>query len=384
MPIEIQAIPTTLIAIAVWLLSFIITYITIPRIIYLAKAKNLVDKPNGRSSHKESTPTLGGVAFFLSLVVTLFVISFFYDHSQSGMSIVVGLTILFFIGVKDDIIALSPRTKLISQLIAALTLLSNQEFWVQSFDGCLGIDTIPMYLSILMGCFIIFSIVNSFNLIDGINGSASMVGISIFGAFAYLFFSVGLTYYALVSLVGTAFLLAFLRYNLSKTQKIFMGDTGSLIVGFLIGALILRFLSLDAAQLEQIGILPSNKFPVALAIPFIPFVDTLRVFTIRILKNRKPFTADRNHVHHIMIDYTHLSHSQASLLLGFFNLLAFAFIFFLSTKLAFFKVVGILLLMICVFAGILFSFNKNYASCKKKQKIRKALQKAKDNTFFFF
>lgn len=375
-----EKISVEVIAVFISVISFFVTYMVIPPIINLVKKKNLIDEPNNRSSHKESTPTLGGIAFYLSIVISLFFVSFFYDYSQLSLSIVVGVTILFAIGVKDDLAAINPRTKIIAQLLSSFILLSNVDFCISSFSGFLGINIIPIWFSVLMGSFIILSTVNSYNLIDGINGSASMVGITIFVAFFYVFFLVNLVYYALISLVGIAFLFAFLRYNLSKNQRIFMGDTGSLIVGFLIGLLILCFLSLDNEVLELVGILPENKFVVVLSIAFIPFFDTLRVFTIRILKNGKPFLADRNHVHHIMIDYMHLSHTKASVFLGIVNISVFILIFFISTKLSAMLVIFIFILIIFAFTGILFYFNKSLATRKKKYKIRKILQNR--NLFF--
>lgn len=378
----IQSIPLGIIIVIIFLLSFMTTYLSVPRVIYVAKKKGLVANPNNRSSHKESTPTIGGVSFFLSLMVSLFVLSKFHNDSHISMSIATGLTILFFIGLKDDIVALRPRTKMISQFIAAIVILSNERLMPMTFDGFLGINLLPWWLAMLFGVFVILSIVNSYNLIDGINGSASMVGVVIFAVFAYLFFSAGEVYYGLLSVAGIGFLLAFLRYNLAK--KIFMGDTGSMIVGFVLGVLTLRLFSCNTDCLQNMSINPINKFIIAISILFIPFVDTARVFLIRLVKHGKPFSPDRNHVHHVIIDFMHLSHCQASLLLAFINTTAFITILVADRFLEIEQMLLLLSFMVLSFAGALFYFNRSFAARKKKQKIRKALQKTKENNFYLF
>lgn len=370
-------------AIGVFILSFIITYLAIPRIIFVVKNKNLMDSPNSRSSHVEQTPTLGGVAFFLSLVVSsIFLES--YDSNNVVLSIVAGLTVLFFVGLKDDLVVITPKTKIVAQLLAVLFLLINGDFYSLSFSGFLGLNTTPYWIAIAFGCFVTLSIINSYNLIDGINGSASMVGIVIFSCFSYLFFSANLYFYFLLSIVCVGFLLAFLRYNLSETKKIFMGDTGSMIVGFVIGIMTLKFLTLTTSELEMIGIIPINKFIVIIGLLFIPFVDTLRVFTIRVFKRVSPFKPDRNHVHHVMIDYMKLSHPKASFILAIVNLFSFVTLFYFNINFSTKALCLLLFFMIVSFSCVLFYFNKSYEALKSKQKIKDVVSKASNGNLNLF
>ena len=149
-----------------------------------------------------------------------------------------------------------------------------------------------------------------------------------------------------------------------------MGDTGSMIVGFLIAVLAIKFFSLNTELLESAVITPSNKVWVLLSILFIPFFDTTRVFTTRLLRHGQPFKADRSHIHHVMIDYMKLSHSQASLLLAAINLSVFITILSLNTSLSPLYL-GIVLGVIFIgLAGLLFYVNRSYHIRKKKQKIR--------------
>lgn len=354
--------------ICVFLLSLGVAYFSLPSIIYVSKYKNLMDKPNARSSHKEKTPTLGGISFFVSLVFSLFLLRFF-DNDNVGINILSGVGVLFFVGLKDDLVGV-PSTKIIGQIIATLMLFLGTGLKITTLDNFLGITDIPYWLSIFMSCGMMMMIVNSYNLIDGINGSAAMVGIVIFGIFAYVFYDAQLYYYFLLSILCIGFLLAFLRYNLSVRKRVFMGDTGSMIAGFLIAVLAIKFFALNTEALESAIIHPTNKIWVLLAIIFIPFFDTTRVFTTRLLRHGQPFKADRSHIHHVMIDYMKLSHSQASLLLALINLAVFVTILFFNTRISPLMLGILFIAFSIVLAIILFIVNRGYHNLKNKQKIR--------------
>ena len=355
--------------------SFIVSYLVIPRIISIVRIKNLMDKPNQRSSHKEKTPTMGGVAFFASLLSSLDCLQV-YDSHKLGLSLVIGLLILFYIGIKDDLVGVSPRTKIIGQMLSFIFVMDSDELSITSLNGFLGFYELPLWISYFLGIFIIISIVNAYNLIDGINGSASMVGIMIFSIFSYIFYQTKDYYFVLLSISSIGCLTAFLRYNISKKNSIFMGDTGSLLIGFVIGVCTLRFLNLPIERLSMANINYYNKFVLVFIILYIPFVDTMRVFLIRILKHRSPFFADRNHIHHIMIDYMMLSHIQASLLLALFNLLVFIFFYIANLYISTITLFIVLFLFIIGTTLILFYYNRSFSVRRNKQKIQRIL----DNT----
>lgn len=366
-----------LLSLLIVLQSFVVSYLIIPRIISIVRTKNLMDNPNQRSSHKERTPTMGGVAFFASIVCSLYLLQA-HDAYKIGLSLAVGLLILFYIGVKDDLVGVAPSTKIIGQMLAFIFMMDSSELAINSFNGFLGIYELPLWFSYALGAFIIISIVNAFNLIDGINGSASMLGIMIFAAFSFIFYQTKDYYFVLLSLSCIGCLLAFLRYNISnnKSKGIFMGDTGSLLIGLIIGVCTLRFLNLSVDDLLLANVKYYNKFVLIFIILFIPFVDTMRVFLIRILKHRSPFFADRNHIHHIMIDYMKLSHIQASLLLAFFNLIVFG-LFYVANL--YFSTTTLFVLLIIFVIGttlLVFYYNRSFAVRRNKQKIQKIL----DNT----
>ena len=356
-------------AVFVFLLSFSVAYFALPSIIYVVKQKNLMDNPNERSSHKEKTPTLGGISFFVSIVFTLMVFRPF-DIDQVGINILSGVGVLFFVGLKDDLVGVKPSTKIIGQIIATLMLFFSTDLKITTLDGFLNITDIPYWTSVFISCAIVMAIVNSYNLIDGINGSASMVGMVIFSAFAYVFYDAEMYYYFLLSILCIGFLLAFLRYNLSNKKRVFMGDTGSMIVGFILAVLAIKFFALDTTSLESAVINPANKVWVLLSIIFIPFFDTTRVFTTRIIRHGKPFKADRSHIHHVFIDYLKLSHAKASILLASINLSVFIVILCLNTYLSSLWLGVLLTSIFIILSAMLFYVNRSYHSLKSKQKVR--------------
>lgn len=360
----------------VFLVSFSITYVSVPKIISICIEKKLFSIPSYRNFHKEQTPTMGGIAFYLSLIISLFVIHLFYPQKE-GISIIAGLSILFFIGVKDDLVNVSPRVKILFQLFALTFLFTNPVFHITSFDGFMAIGEIHFVVSIVLSVFIVLFIINSYNLIDGINGSASMVGIIILSIFTYFFLKSYLLYYAMLSISMIASLLAFLRYNLSKREPVFMGDTGSLVVGFVVSILTLRLLSATSDELSLMEITPISKFVIVLSILFIPFLDTARVVCIRIIEKKKLFLPDRNHIHHVIIDYVQLTHAKASLLLAFVNLGVFLFVYLMSKYLSIIGTTVLFILLSFFMVGLLFYFSGGFSERKKKLKIQKLYQKKK-------
>jgi len=340
----------------------------IPILIEIIRKKKIMDDPNARSSHKIQTPSLGGFVFFVVLMMCMFFLSL-HDTESVGPHIIPALTILFFVGLKDDLMVLDPKKKIIAQLAAITFLIAHGALIPSDFYGFLGISQVPVWLGIAFSYFMILCIINAYNLIDGIDGLAALVGIVIFSFFGFIFYELELHYYASLALVCTGFLIAFLRYNLSNTNKIFMGDTGSMIVGFLIGLMTLRFLSVDTNQLIKIHIVPENIFYVILAILFVMLIDTLRVVVIRLLNKKGPFSPDRNHVHHILIDYG-WSHIKASLLIATVNILMIVLILELNESLTDLQLLFVFCLLSLLAILIIFSMNGNYSALKQKIKIR--------------
>lgn len=365
-------------AIALFIGAFLLTYLTIPKIIGVVEYKRLMDNPNQRSSHTTKTPTLGGMAFFYTLIFAIFFIKG-RDVYDEALYIIPGLTILFIVGLKDDLVVLSPSSKLIAQVLAVSFILVNESFTIHSLNGFLNINEIPYYLYIAIGGFMMLTIINSYNLIDGIDGLASVVGIIIMVIYTTIFYLTEEYFYALLSITLNASLMAFLGFNLSSDKKIFMGDTGSMIVGFVISIFTLKFLALKPYVYTDLPFLLENAPLIAISILIVPLFDTARVFTIRIVNKKGPFSPDRNHTHHVLIDYWGLSHKQASFIIGCFNLL-FVVLFIVLGSTANNLGMVIFLVSVVTFLGyIFFKFNYNFSTLKQKIKIRRKMEQIKGN-----
>ncbi len=356
--------------------AYALTYFTIPKIIGLVEYKKLMDEPNKRSSHKTITPTLGGVSFFYTLVFALFFLRN-WDNYHEAIHFIPGLTILFIVGLKDDLVVLSPLTKLAAQLLAILFILSNDSFTIHSLNGFLGIKEIPVYIYYVVGGFMMLTIINAYNLIDGIDGLAAIVGIIILIIYTTIFYLTKEYFYVLLCLAMNGSLIAFLSFNLSSSKKIFMGDTGSLIVGFIISVLTLKFLALSPESYDSLPFLLENVPLIAISILIVPLFDTARVFTIRLANKRSPFSPDRNHTHHILIDYFNISHRQASFIIGGFNLIfVVLFVMLGSTSYNFYLVV-ILIISVIILGYLFYRFDYSFSNIKRKILFRKKMDKLK-------
>lgn len=353
-----------------------LTYLTIPKIIGVVEYRRLTDDPNGRSSHAMKTPTLGGVSFFYTLIFALFFIRG-RDGFDEAMYIIPGLTILFIVGLKDDLVVISPGAKLIAQVFAVAFILANPSFTIDSLNGFLNINEIPYYLNLVIAGFMMLTIINSYNLIDGIDGLASVVGMVIMVIYTTIFYLSGEFFFALLAITMNASLMAFLGFNLSSDKKIFMGDTGSLIVGFIISILTLKFLALKPADYTELPFLLENGPLIAISILIVPLFDTARVFAIRIANKKAPFSPDRNHTHHVLIDYWGLTHKQASFIIGCFNLL-FVMLFIVLGSTAKNLGMSIMLVSVVIALGyVFFKYNYNFTTLKQKIMLKRKVDKFK-------
>ena len=365
MEILLQSFNITTYAFMVLLLSWAMTYIMIPKLIGIIKYKWFMDHPNKRSSHSSKTPTLGGITFYISFIICLVFIQL-YNEALTSFNLIVAITILFIAGLKDDLVVLSVKAKLLAQILAISLLLLNTDIPLENIYGFLGFTTVPLWLMIGFSYFVMLSIINAYNLIDGIDGLAAMLGIVIFAVFGFVFYSLALYFYFLLALVPLGYLLAFLRYNISKKQKIFMGDTGSMITGFLIGLLTLRFLSLDQSQLYTLHIQPENVLLLTLAILFVMTTDTLRVVVIRLWNNKALYKPDRNHVHHILID-TGLSHWAASLWITGYSIFVLLLCYMINLYFSNGSLwVAFVVVMLCT-TGLLFYLDQKYRTQENSQ-----------------
>ncbi len=292
-----------------FLTAFVLTYFAIPSIINIARKKNLCDEPGERRSHTVSTPSLGGIAIFAGVIFSIILWTPF-ELFGNLQYILCSFIIIFLIGAKDDILPISPNKKLIGQVLAASILVFKSDVKLTSFYGILGVGELPEIVSIVLSIFVIIVIINAFNLIDGINGLSGSIATLISITLGIWFFLTDQITLALVAFSLAGAVVAFLKYNFTPA-KIFMGDTGSLLIGLVCSILIIKFIESHNALAVDHRYAFKAVPAVAVGIMILPLFDTLRVFLMRALKGKSPFSPDRTHIHHLLIDIG-LTHMQAT------------------------------------------------------------------------
>jgi UDP-N-acetylmuramyl pentapeptide phosphotransferase/UDP-N-acetylglucosamine-1-phosphate transferase len=293
-------------------LAFGITFYAIPAIIHAAQEKKLYDVPDERKLHRQPVPSLGGIGIFSGFITAFLLSSTFTEFGVKFQYLLAATLVIFFVGLKDDLLNISPFKKFLGQILAASIICFKGGLLISNMDGLLGIYELPEMAAYLLTILTIVVIINAYNLIDGVDGLAtgiSLVSASIFA----VYFAVNdyMAYACLAtSLIGA--LLAFLIFN-AQPARIFMGDTGSMMLGLLHAIMVIKFISTaSTAPVFAVKAAPAIGF----AILFVPLFDTLRVFSFRMLKGSSPFTPDRNHIHHILLRFR-LSHTMVTSILVF-------------------------------------------------------------------
>lgn len=305
-----------------FLTAFAVVLFATPSLIKVAKLKHLVDEPSeDRKMHHSSIPTIGGIMIFSAFLFSCFL--WFPDNTESPeiispfLLLMASLVLLFFVGVKDDIIGMSPTKKLVAHFIVGFILVAMGGIKITSMHGLFGMDVIfPEYAQLLISIFVYIVVVNSINLIDGVDGLASGIGLVASLVFGFWFYFAGAPHWALVSFALSGALFGFLIFNFNPA-RIFMGDSGSLTIGAILSVLTIQLIETPTDFLD--GCLAHISTPIfAIAILSYPLLDTLRVFISRALKGKSPLTADRNHLHHKLQDKG-FGHKKTVLIIYLFN-----------------------------------------------------------------
>ncbi len=301
--------------------AFLLVYMAIPSIINIARVKQLYDVPDARKSHQEVVPTLGGVAIFAGVIFSIILWTPF-DVFGDLQYILCAFIIIFLIGAKDDILPMPPYRKLAGQILACFILVFKAQVRLTSLYGIFGVYTIPVIPSILLSMFTILVIINAFNLIDGINGLSGSLATLISLTMGTWFFLIDRTDLAIIAFSLAGATIAFLRYNITPA-RIFMGDTGSMLIGIISAILVIEFIEVHS-EIQGSPYAFKAVPAVAVGILILPLFDTFRVFIVRLFRGKSPLHPDRSHIHHLLLD-SGLTHTQATVVLVLVNL---AFILF--------------------------------------------------------
>ncbi|MDZ4810809.1 MAG: MraY family glycosyltransferase [Bacteroidota bacterium] len=278
--------------------SFIITFLAIPVVLQIAEKKKLYDIPDERKVHTRLVASLGGVGIFGGFILAS-LLSIQGQFNYEFQYFFAAAIVIFFLGLKDDLMILSATKKFIGQIIAASILIHLGGIRLDSMYGLFGIEQVSEGFGLALSYLTIIVVINSFNLIDGVDGLAASLGILSMLVFGSYFFAVNMQAYSLLSFAMAGSLVAFMIFN-HHPAKIFMGDSGSLMIGLVNAILVIKFI--NVAHEPTVAIPITASVAIGFSVLIVPLLDTLRVFSIRILNGTSPFTPDRNHVHHLLLD----------------------------------------------------------------------------------
>lgn len=301
------------------LVSFLCGWIGMPVVIRIAKAKGFVVRPNKRMSHTGAVPNIGGLNICFSFMLTYLL--FNIEQMTHNQFFLIGLFAIMVIGFIDDVLVLTPLAKLLGETLAGIALIGFADIRITHLHGIFGIGEIGIIPSYILSLFILIAIINAVNLIDGIDGLASGLGILYCLFFAIYFGLVGEQAWSLLGICMVGSLAVFFIFNVfGNREKIFMGDSGSLLLGYLLTAFVFHFCELNAYNavpaLFQMDAAPS----VAICVLTVPIFDTVRVSITRLKQCRSPFQPDKNHIHHLLLR-TGLNHIQTTCILLSISLL---------------------------------------------------------------
>jgi len=287
--------------------------VIIPRILVISHKKRLYDVPDARKVHTMPVPRLGGLSFFPVILMSMFLVIgfrlYFWDVNVSGLSfnmlyeylfLFVGMTLLYLVGVYDDLVGVGYRYKFAVQIAAAFLLVLSGN-WFDSFGGLFGIYSVPVWIGVPFTVFIVVYITNAINLIDGIDGLASGLCCIALSVLSVIFFLRGQYVYALLAICTLGILMPFWCYNVfgnaNRGHKLFMGDAGSLTLGYVIS-----FLIIHMSVTNEVSPTLSNPYMViAFSTVLVPLLDVIRVVLHRLREHKNPFLPDKNHFHHKLL-----------------------------------------------------------------------------------
>ncbi len=308
-----------------------ITWLGIPAIVQIVRKYKIYQKPKARDLHQRRIPKLTGILFYFALLLTS--LAFLpYTEPKRLVLMLCSASLIVFLGIRDDVFEMGPYFKLFIQIFAISFFIFGDHLVIQQFYGFLGLNNLPLYLAYPLTYFVGVFMINAFNLCDGIDGLAGLLGIVMLSCYGFIFYLFGDVLFFSYSLTLIGCLIAFLRFNFSENKKVFMGDTGSLFLGFIFFVFTLQIITNDNALVDTFFLSRELLFVSTLCIFIVPIIDTGSIFFYRILNGVSPFKADNNHLHHLVLSVTK-SHAFTSIIISAFliftvgSFIGFSFIF---------------------------------------------------------
>ncbi|WP_339813353.1 MraY family glycosyltransferase [uncultured Imperialibacter sp.] len=281
------------------LTSFLICFILTPAVIYFFVKNSITDTPGGRKIHKGNTPSMGGIPIMIGVLFATLLWFTFGELNQSR-SLLFAVSIMFMVGLRDDLVNMSALHKLIGQLAAALLVVFFGGVQLTSLYGLFGVYDLPTYVGVPISIFTIIVLTNAFNLIDGVDGLAGAISLLALTFFGVWFELNGQHLYAGIAATFAGGIVGFLMFNWSPA-KIFMGDTGALAIGLLLASFAVLFIESNFALNASSPIKFSGSVATGVAVMILPIFDTARIFVKRVRKGKSPLSPDKSHVHHFIM-----------------------------------------------------------------------------------
>jgi len=322
--------PTLIIRIAFYTaISFLISFLIFPVLIKILTQWKLYDSPGKHKIHSNYKPSMGGIAVLIGAIFALMMSLKVYEWTNQKYFFL-SLALMAMIGLRDDILALTPKQKLLSQFLPIFLLVILNGTTLNSTYGLLNFSEIPIIIIWIISAFTIVILTNAYNLIDGLDGLAGIIGVITLTAFGLWFFGIGNSTIALICFTFAGGLLAFLFFNW-EPSKIFMGDTGALMIGFLLSYLSITFINTNYQLPANHEYKMKSSVMSAVCVIIIPVFDTLRVIILRLRQGVSPFHADRNHLHHQFLKLG-FNHAQSVIFIAIINIVMIVLAWFLRKQ----------------------------------------------------
>ena len=290
-----------------YILPFVVAamavFVVHPSLVKIAHMKSIVDNPDARKLNKVPVPVLGGVAGFFGIMFSLSIAGYYIEGMNIQFELIIAMMIMLYTGVGDDILQLSPRLRFALQIFVVCLMMFLCGIYIDDFHGLWGVGELPWYVAVALTIFSCVGIINSINLIDGVDGLCSGYGVFASMMFAVCFMLMGDVSYAVLAFAVAGAIFPFMLHNMfGEKYKMFLGDGGSLVLGFICSLYVMRIIQ------SGDDVVSGSTISFTLAVLSIPVFDTVRVMVARIINHRSPFSPDKTHLHHMFISlgYSHV------------------------------------------------------------------------------
>ena len=290
-----------------YILPFVVAamavFVVHPSLVKITHMKSIVDNPDARKLNKVPVPVLGGVAVFFGIMFSLSIAGYYIEGMNIQFELIIAMMIMLYTGVGDDILQLSPRLRFALQIFVVCLMMFLCGIYIDDFHGLWGVGELPWYVAVALTIFSCVGIINSINLIDGVDGLCSGYGVFASMMFAVCFMLMGDVSYAVLAFAVAGAIFPFMLHNMfGEKYKMFLGDGGSLVLGFICSLYVMRIIQ------SGDDVVSGSTISFTLAVLSIPVFDTVRVMVARIINHRSPFSPDKTHLHHMFISlgYSHV------------------------------------------------------------------------------